>query len=90
VILALGYNHFLSSATVIDVIAANGFVIEHKDAVILDVRRPVEFDESQITGSVNVSVQDGSFEDMVATLDPDKKYIVYYTKTLFFAEPIVH
>lgn len=84
VIVALEYNHFPSSATGIDVIAANEFAIEHEDAVILDVRRPVEFEKSQVPGSVNVPVQDDSFEDMVATLDPDKKYIVHCTKNIIF------
>jgi len=84
VIVALGYSHYPSSATGIDVIAANEFVIEHEDAVILDVRRPVEFEESHIPGSINVPVQDDSFEDMVATLDPDKKAIVHCTKNIIF------
>ena len=43
----------------------------------MDVRRPTEYEESHITGSVNVPVQDEAFEDMVAKLDPIKKYIVH-------------
>ena len=35
---------------------------------------------SHITGSVNVDVQDESFEDLVAQLDPNKTYIVHCTK----------
>ena len=49
------------------------------DAVILDVRTRKEFEESHITGSVDVPVQNESFEDMVAKLDPNKKYIVHCT-----------
>jgi len=49
--------------------------MENEDAVILDVRTRSEFEESHITGSVNVPVQDESFEDMVAKLDRNKKYI---------------
>ena len=84
VVIALGYNYVLGSVTVIDVNAANQFVTEHEDAVILDVRKPIEFEESHIAGSVNVPVQDDSFEDMVATLDPNKKYIVHCTKNIVF------
>jgi rhodanese-related sulfurtransferase len=69
-----------SSATVIEANAARDFVTEHEDAVILDVRTPFEYEMSHITGSVNADVQDQSFEDMVANLDPNKKYIVHCAK----------
>ena len=46
----------------------------------MDVRTPVEYEMSHITGSVNVNVQDESFEDMVVALDPNKTYIVHCTK----------
>ena len=67
------------SATDIEVKAANDFATEHEDTVILDVRTRSEFEESHIAGSVNVPVQDESFEDMVAKLDPNKRYIVHCT-----------
>jgi len=67
------------SATDIEVNAANDFVIQHEDAVILDVRTRTEFEDSHIAGSVNVPVQDEAFEDMLAKLDPNKKYIVHCT-----------
>ncbi len=60
------------SVTNIKVIAANDFVARHENAVILDVRTPVEYEMSHITGSVNVNVQDESFEDMVVALDPNR------------------
>jgi rhodanese-related sulfurtransferase len=68
------------SVTTIEVNAAMNFVARHETAVILDVRTPVEYEMSHITGSVNVNVQDESFEDMVVALDPDKTYIVHCTK----------
>ena len=77
--LAQGCGDLHHSATVIEVNAANDFVTEREDAVILDVRTRTEFEESHITGSVNVPVQDESFEDMVAKLDRNKKYIVHCT-----------
>ncbi len=79
VLLAQGCGDLHHSATDIEVKAANDFVTEHEDTVILDVRTGSEFEESHITGSVNVPVQDESFEDMVAKLDPNKKYIVHCT-----------
>ena len=77
VLLAQGCGDLHNSAEVIEVNHVNAFVTEHEDAVILDVRRPSEYKESHITGSVNVPVQDESFEEMVARLDPSKKYIVH-------------
>ena len=68
------------SITTIEANAANDFVARHAAAVILDVRTPVEYEMSHITGAVNVNVQDESFEDMVAVLDPNKTYIVHCTK----------
>ena len=79
VLLAQGCGDLHHSATDIEVKAANDFVTEHEDTVILDVRTRSEFEESHITGSVNVPVQDESFEDMVAKLDPNKRYIVHCT-----------
>ena len=79
VLLAQGCGDLHHSATDIDVKAANDFVMENEDAVILDVRTRSESEESHIAGSVNVPVQDESFEDMVAELDPNKKYIVHCT-----------
>ncbi len=80
VLSAQGGDDVQSPVTVIEVNAANDFVTEHEDAVIVDVRTPIEFEMSHITGSVNVAVQDEAFEDLVAELDPNKKYIVHCTK----------
>jgi rhodanese-related sulfurtransferase len=68
------------SVTTIEANAAKDFVARHDNAVIIDVRTPVEYEMSHITGSVNVNVQDEFFEDMVAALDPGKTYIVHCTK----------
>jgi predicted sulfurtransferase len=68
------------SFTTIEVNAANDFVARHATAVIMDVRTPVEYEMSHITGAVNVNVQDESFEDLVAVLDPNKTYIVHCTR----------
>jgi len=68
------------SATIIEANDAKDLVARHEDAVILDVRTPVEYEMSHITGSVNVNVQDESFRDKVVALDPNKTYIVHCTK----------
>ncbi len=65
---------------VIEVNAAKEFVASHEDAVIMDVRTPVKYETCHITGAVNVSVQDDSFEYRVIELDPNKSYIVHCTK----------
>jgi rhodanese-related sulfurtransferase len=56
------------------------FVTVHDNVVILDVRTPLEYEMSHITGAVNVDVQNESFEDNVIALDPSKTYIVHCTK----------
>ncbi len=68
------------SVAAIEVNAAKDFVASHENAVIMDVRTPVEYETSHISGAVNVSVQDESFENLVIALDPHKTYIVHCTK----------
>ncbi len=74
-----GDNH-QELVAAIKVNAARDFVASHEDAVIMDVRTPIEYKHSHIAGAVNVSVQDASFENMVNGLDPNKTYIVHCTR----------
>ena len=64
----------------IEVTAAKDYVAQHDNAVILDVRTPVEYDMSHITGAMNANVQDDEFASMVAGLDKDKTYLVHCTR----------
>ncbi len=64
----------------IEVTAAKDYVAQHDNAVIMDVRTPVEYDMSHITGAMNVNIQDDDFESMVAGLDKDKTYLVHCTR----------
>jgi rhodanese-related sulfurtransferase len=64
----------------LEVNAANDYVAGNENAVILDVRTPLEFQASHIPGAINVNVQDESFADSVTALDPQKTYIVHCTK----------
>ena len=78
--LAQANDDIQDSVTAIEVNAAKIFVAQHENAIIVDVRTPVEYEMSHITGSVNVDVQDESFENMVIALDPNKTYIVHCIK----------
>lgn len=49
---------------------------ERDDLVVIDVRTPEEFAEGHLPDAVNIDLQ-GSFEDEIATLDPDATYVVY-------------
>ncbi|MDX1405039.1 MAG: rhodanese-like domain-containing protein [Woeseiaceae bacterium] len=64
----------------IEVAAAEKYVAEHADAVIMDVRTPAEYEMSHITGAINVNVQSDDFETMLASLDKDKTYLVHCTR----------
>jgi thioredoxin 1 len=59
---------------------ASEFVAKHENVVILDVRTPLEYETSHISGAVNVDVQNESFRDNAIALDPGKTYIVHCTK----------
>ncbi len=78
--LAQANDDVQDSVTAIDVNAAQEFVAQHENAVILDVRTSAEYEISHITDAVNINVQDESFENRVDALDPDKTYIVHCTK----------
>ena len=75
--MAQGCGDLHNSAKIIEANNVTVFLAENEDAVILDVRKLTEYEESHIVGAVNVPVQDESFEDMVAKLDPNRKYIVH-------------
>jgi rhodanese-related sulfurtransferase len=65
---------------VINVTSARDMVSSNDDAIIIDVRTPIEFQMSHVTGAVNVDVQDETFWDNAAELDKNKTYIVHCTK----------
>lgn len=51
---------------------------EDKDAVILDVRTPQEYNEGHIPNAVNIDIYMGKdFLDAIKALDPSKNYYVY-------------
>jgi len=44
---------------------------------VVDVRTPAEFEEGHIPGAVNIDVEDATFPDKIAQLDPAADYAVY-------------
>jgi len=51
--------------------------IVKKNAVILDVRTPEEFEEAHVVGAINIDYKDENFRDEVQKLDKGKKYFIY-------------
>lgn len=47
------------------------------DAVLIDVRTPAEFAEGHLEGAVNIDLQSGDFEQLIAALPQDGDYVVY-------------
>jgi rhodanese-related sulfurtransferase len=62
------------------VVAAKDYVAQHDNAIIMDVRTPVEYDMSHITGAMNANVQDDDFASLLDGLDKDKTYLVHCTR----------
>ena len=52
-------------------------IIEAGTHTIIDVRTPVEFEQAHIAGAVNIHVEEASFADRIAELDPDEPYLLY-------------
>ena len=50
---------------------------EHPNAVLVDVRTPVEFQRERIPNAINIDVISGGFLKQIATLDKTKTYFVY-------------
>ena len=61
----------------IDTAKAKEVLSEYPDIVLLDVRRPDEFEEGHIEGAANINVLEKDFEEKVSQLDKKKTYLVY-------------
>lgn len=62
------------------ILNGNDFITRYKsvpDAVLVDVRTPVEFDAGHIASAINVDYENANFESEVKKLDPSKTYFVY-------------
>ena len=47
------------------------------DAVLLDVRTPIEYDSGNIPQAINIDIMGYEFQDEVAKLDKSKTYFIY-------------
>ena len=52
-------------------------VRQHKDALLIDVRTPAEFEVSHISGAINIDYLSEDFWDRMEQLGNDKTYFVY-------------
>lgn len=48
-----------------------------ENTIVIDVRTGAEYDEIRLEGAVNIPVELPDFGTRIATLDPDKTYLVY-------------
>lgn len=51
--------------------------MKKNNAVIVDLRFPVEFEQGHIDGAININFFDPKFKDNILTLDKTKKYYLY-------------
>lgn len=51
--------------------------LKRPGTLILDVRTPAEFAEGHLRGALNLDVEDPSFAQQAATLDPAGSYAIY-------------
>ncbi len=49
----------------------------HPNAMLIDVRTPVEFQSTHLDGAVNIDYFSKDFWDRIEQLDPHKTYFVY-------------
>jgi rhodanese-related sulfurtransferase len=62
----------------IPVAGATQFLVDHPDAIILDVRTPAEFAAGHLANAKNYSVADDkTYADLLGTLDKSKWYLVH-------------
>lgn len=50
---------------------------QYPNAILLDVRTAIEFDNGHIHKAINVDVKQQDFLSKITTLDPSKTYLVY-------------
>lgn len=51
--------------------------VEDKNAVVLDIRTPEEFNNGRIKGAINIDYYKPDFRDKLSELDKDKPYKIY-------------
>ncbi len=56
---------------------AFGSEMKKNNAVIIDLRFPIEFQQGHIEGAININFFDPKFKDNILALDKSKKYYLY-------------
>ncbi|MEP6795763.1 MAG: rhodanese-like domain-containing protein [Saprospiraceae bacterium] len=57
--------------------SAFGSEMKKNNAVIVDLRFPVEFEQGHIDGAININFFDPQFKNNILALDKSKKYYLY-------------
>ena len=52
-------------------------LINAGEHTIIDVRTPEEYEAAHVVGAINIHVEEPSFADRIAELDPDEPYLLY-------------
>lgn len=60
-------------------VSASSFAaaVDVEGVTVVDVRTPAEYAEGHLPGAVNIDVEDATFPDKIAQLDPAGDYAVY-------------
>jgi rhodanese-related sulfurtransferase len=56
---------------------ADAILKENPDIIVLDVRKPEEFNLGHIPGAININYFADDFDDRIASLDPSKRYLLH-------------
>ncbi|MBO0334789.1 rhodanese-like domain-containing protein [Sneathiella sp. CAU 1612] len=56
---------------------ADALLKEKPDVVVLDVRKPEEFNSGHIEGAINIDYFAADFDDRIAALDPTATYLLH-------------
>jgi rhodanese-related sulfurtransferase len=52
-------------------------LMKKENTVVIDVRTTEEFSSGHIPGALHMDVQKDNFRELIQTLDPSKKYLLY-------------
>lgn len=52
-------------------------LIEQGDRIVIDVRRPEEYEQAHVVGALNINVEAPDFATRIEELDPDEPVLVY-------------
>ncbi|MZR30283.1 rhodanese-like domain-containing protein [Sneathiella litorea] len=62
---------------IVNPLEADALLKERPDVVVLDVRKPEEFNSGHIKGAINIDYFAADFDDRIAALDPTATYLLH-------------